>query len=166
DVTDKANPKVLGRNSYPNVVYAHQGWFDAEQRYFYMNDENDEASGAVTEGTRTIVWDLKDLDDPVVATMYHGPVNSSDHNLYIVGDRVFESNYGSGLRVLDISDRTNPREVAFFDSAPVNDDGPGHSATQSGAWSNYPFFRSGIVVFTSVREGLFIVKVTDPTPIS
>jgi len=48
----------------------------------------------------------------------------------------------------------------------VNDDGPGHSATQSGAWSNYPFFRSGIVVFTSVREGLFIVKVTDPTPIS
>ncbi|HRX17821.1 MAG TPA: choice-of-anchor B family protein [Gemmatimonadales bacterium] len=166
DVTDKANPKVLGRNSYPNVVYAHQGWFDAEQRYFYMNDENDEASGAVTEGTRTIVWDLKDLDDPVVATMYHGPVNSSDHNLYIVGDRVFESNYGSGLRVLDISDRTNPREVAFFDSAPVNDDGPGHSATQSGAWSNYPFFRSGIIVFTSVREGLFIVKVTDPTPIS
>jgi choice-of-anchor B domain-containing protein len=166
DVTDKAHPTVIGRNSYPNVVYAHQGWFDAEQRYFYMNDENDEASGAVTEGTRTIVWDLLDLDDPVVATMYNGPVNSSDHNLFIVGNRVYESNYGSGLRVLDITDRTAPHEVAFFDSAPFNDDGPGHSATQSGAWSNYPFFRNGIVVFTSVREGLFIVKVTDPTPIS
>lgn len=163
DVTDKANPRVLGRNSYPNVVYAHQGWFDAEQRYFYMNDENDEAAGKV-EGTRTIVWDLTDLDDPVVATMYIGPVNSSDHNLFVVGNRVFESNYGSGLRVLDIRDRANPREVAFFDSAPLNDDGPGHSATQSGAWSNYPFFQSGIVVFTSVREGLFIVKVQDLVP--
>jgi hypothetical protein len=33
------------------------------------------------------------------------------------------------------------------------------SADQSGAWSNYPFFKSGLVVFTSVREGLFIVRV-------
>src|SRR5690606_9160234 len=42
DVTDKANPVLIGRNSYPNVSYAHQGWFDDEQRYFYMNDEGDE----------------------------------------------------------------------------------------------------------------------------
>jgi choice-of-anchor B domain-containing protein len=28
DVTDKANPVTVGRNSYPNVAYAHQGWFD------------------------------------------------------------------------------------------------------------------------------------------
>jgi choice-of-anchor B domain-containing protein len=63
DVTDKANPVTLGRNSYPNVAYAHQGWFDDEQRYFYMNDELDELAGHV-EGTRTIVWDLTDLDDP------------------------------------------------------------------------------------------------------
>lgn len=55
----------------------------------------------------------------------------------------------------------NPREIAFFDSAPLNDDQPGHSASQSGAWSNYPFFDDGIVVFTSVREGLFIVRVTE-----
>lgn len=160
DVTDKSNPQLIGRNSYPDVAYAHQGWFDAEQRYFYMNDEGDELAGLV-EGTRTIVWDLAQLDDPVVAGMYIGPVKSSDHNLYVVGDRVFESNYGSGLRVLDISDRARPREIGYFDSAPLNDDGPGHSAAQSGAWSNYPFFKSGIVVFTSVREGLFVVRVVD-----
>lgn len=160
DVTDKSNPVIIGRNSYPDVAYAHQGWFDAEQRYFYMNDEGDEMAGVVP-GTRTIVWDLKDLDDPVVAKMYYGPVKASDHNLFVVGDRVFEANYGSGLRVLDISDRTNPREIGFFDSAPLNQDGPGFSAAESGAWSNYPFFKNGIVVFTSVREGLFIVKVMD-----
>ena len=128
-----------------------------------MNDEGDEMDGLV-EGTRTIVWDLSDLDDPIVAKMYYGPVKSSDHNLYVVGNRVYESNYGSGLRVLDISDRTAPRELGFFDSAPFNDDGPGFSATQSGAWSNYPFFRSGVVIFTSVREGLFIVKVREFVP--
>ncbi|MDT8342433.1 MAG: choice-of-anchor B family protein, partial [Longimicrobiales bacterium] len=161
DVTDKANPVTVGRMSYPNVAYAHQGWFDEEQRYFYMNDELDEVAGTV-EGTRTIVWDLTRLDDPVVANEYIGPVPASDHNLFVVGDRMYQSNYGSGLRVLDISDRVNPREIAFFDSAPYNRDEPGHSAGQSGAWSNYPFFPSGIVVFTSVREGLFIMRVTPP----
>jgi choice-of-anchor B domain-containing protein len=34
DVTDKATPVTIARNSYPNVAYAHQGWFDEEQRYF------------------------------------------------------------------------------------------------------------------------------------
>ncbi|HUF51607.1 MAG TPA: choice-of-anchor B family protein [Longimicrobiales bacterium] len=161
DVTDKSKPVTVGRNSYPNVAYAHQGWFDDEQRYFYMNDELDELAGHVA-GTRTIVWDLSELDDPIVAREYIGPVRSSDHNLFVKGNFVYESNYGSGLRVLDISDRTNPREIGFFDSAPYNDDEPGHSATASGAWSNYPFFKSGIVIFTSVREGLFIVRVLVP----
>jgi len=165
DVTDKSNPVTVGRASYPNVAYAHQGWFDDEQRYFYMNDELDEMAGTVA-GTRTVVWDLTELTDPIVAREYIGPVRASDHNLFVKGNRIFESNYGSGLRVLDISDRTNPREIGFFDSAPFNDDGPGHSASQSGAWSNYPFFESGIIVFTSVREGLFIVRVAEPVPIS
>jgi choice-of-anchor B domain-containing protein len=163
DVTDKANPVTLGRNSYPNVAYAHQGWFDDERRYFYMNDELDELAGHVT-GTRTIVWDLSQLDDPVVAHEYIGPVPSSDHNLYVRGNRMYQSNYGSGLRVLDISDRTSPREIGFFDSAPYNEDEPGHSASASGAWSNYPFFDSGVVIFTSVREGLFIVRVIERVP--
>jgi choice-of-anchor B domain-containing protein len=164
DVTDKSNPVTVARMSYPNVAYAHQGWFDEEQRYFYMNDELDELAGNVT-GTRTIVWDLTQLDDPIVASEYIGPVPASDHNLYVVGDRMYQSNYGSGLRVLDISDRAEPREIAFFDSAPYNQDEPGHSASQSGAWSNYPFFESGVVIFTSVREGLFIMRVTPP-PVS
>jgi choice-of-anchor B domain-containing protein len=163
DVTDKTNPTLIGRNSYPNVAYAHQGWFDDEQRYFYMNDEIDELQGTV-EGTRTIVWDLSQLDDPVVAHMYYGPVKSSDHNLFIVGDRMYQANYGSGLRVIDISERTAPREIAHFDSAPFNNDEPGHSATASGAWSVYPFFKSGVIVFTSVREGLFVVKVANLVP--
>ncbi|MDE3003451.1 MAG: choice-of-anchor B family protein [Gemmatimonadota bacterium] len=164
DVTDKANPVTVARMSYPNVAYAHQGWFDEEQRYFYMNDELDELAGNVS-GTRTIVWDLTELDDPVVANEYIASVAASDHNLYVVGDRMYQANYGSGLRVLDISDRANPREEAFFDSAPYNENGPGHSSSESGAWSNYPFFEDDLVIFTSVREGLFIMKVS-PRPVS
>jgi choice-of-anchor B domain-containing protein len=163
DVTDKTRPVAIGRNSYPNVTYAHQGWFDEGQRYFYMGDEGDEIAGRVA-GTRTIVWDLARLDDPIVAREYIGPVRATDHNLFVRGDRMYQSNYGSGLRVLDISDRENPREVAFFDSSPNGQNEAGTSASASGAWSNYPFFKSGVVVFTSVREGLFIVRVK-PVPL-
>jgi choice-of-anchor B domain-containing protein len=161
DVTDKSDLRPVARAGYPNVSYAHQGWLDDEHRYFYMDDEGDETAGVV-DRTRTLVWDLTDLDDPVLVKEYFGPVRASDHNLFVTGDRVYESNYGSGLRVLDISDRENPREIAHFDSAPYNDDGPGFSATESGAWSNYPFFGDNLVVFTSVREGLFIVRVGRP----
>jgi len=94
DVTDRANPVAVAAVGYPNVAYAHQGWLTDDQRYFYMNDEGDEISGAVT-GTRTIVWDLEDLDDPVVATMYTGETLASDHNLYVNGDYMYQSNYAS-----------------------------------------------------------------------
>lgn len=161
DVTDKSNPVTVSRASYPNVAYAHQGWLDDEHRYFYMNDEGDEVAGLV-DRTRTLVWDVAELDDPVLVTEYFGPVAASDHNLYVIGDRMYQANYGSGLRVLDISDRENPQEIGFFDSAPYSDNEPGFSAAQSGAWSNYPFFEDNFVVFTSVREGLFIMRLSPP----
>ena len=85
--------------------------------------------------------------------------------LALDGDRLFVAYDAGGLRVLDISDRANPVEIAHFDSAPYNDNGPGFSATQSGAWSNYPFFGNGLVIFTSVREGLFIMRVRPPREI-
>jgi len=163
DVTDKSAPTPISRSSYPNVAYAHQGWFDESQRYFYMGDESDELQGNIA-GTRTLVWDLSELDDPVVAHEYIGPVQATDHNLFIKGDRAYMSNYGSGLRVIDITNRENPQEVAFLDTAPLGNNEAGMSSTSSGAWSNYPFFDSGLVIFTSVREGLFMVRVK-PTPL-
>jgi choice-of-anchor B domain-containing protein len=157
DVTDRANPVALSRASYPNVQYSHQGWLTADQRFFYMNDEGDEVSG-VAPRTRTIVWDVSDLDDPQVVAEFMGETPASDHNLYIVGDTMYQSNYSSGLRIIDISDRRNPREIGFFDSVPTGSDEAGFV----GSWSNYPYFRSGSIVFTSIGEGLFIVKTRRP----
>ena len=161
DVTNKENPVAIGRGTYPDVGYAHQGWFSDDHRYWYQDDELDELQGK-TKGTRTIIWDLQKLDDPVVVGQYEAPVNASDHNLYIVGNRMYNSNYTSGLRVVDISDRTKPKEVGFFDTVPVGPEAPGFG----GSWSNYPFFKSGTILVTSGNEGLFLVKdqTTNLTP--
>ena len=125
DMTDKANPVTIGRQSYPNVAYAHQGWFDEEQRYFYMNDELDEMAGTV-EGTRTLTWDLSSLDDPILGDTYIGPVQATDHNLFIVGgpDVPGELRERSpGHRHQQIA--PSPSSWPSYDSAPYNDDAPG-----------------------------------------
>lgn len=153
DVTDKRGPVSLGAATYPNVAYSHQGWFTDDHKYFYMNDEGDEASGLV-EGTRTLIWDLQELDDPILVGEYVSDNPAIDHNLYVKGNLMFQSNYDSGLRVFDISDPENIRPVAFFDTVPWGPDGGG----MTGSWSNYPYFDSGIIVVTSMNEGVFIVK--------
>ncbi|MGH7699751.1 MAG: choice-of-anchor B family protein, partial [Gemmatimonadales bacterium] len=153
DVSDKAKPVALARAEYPNVGYAHQGWLTEDQRYFFMDDEGDELAGTVP-GTRTLIWDVSDLDDPVLAKEYLSENHASDHNLYIRGNLVYQSNYLSGLRILDITDPTSPRPAGHFDTVPWGEDEPSFG----GSWSNYPFFPSGIVVVTSGQEGVFVVK--------
>ena len=155
DVTDKDNPVALSTASYPNVGYSHQGWITDDHRYFYMNDELDEVGGNVPS-TRTLVWDVTDLDDPILVKEHFSENRASDHNLYVVGNTMYQSNYVSGLRVLDISDPENPVHVGHLDTVPYGEDVP----AMSGSWSNYPFFESGIVIVTSGREGLFIARYT------
>ena len=155
DVTDKSNPIAVSRASYPDVAYAHQGWFSDDHRYFYLNDEGDESSGRgeAAKGTRTMVWDLADLDDPILAKEYVGTTKAIDHNLYVKGNRMYQANYTSGLRILDISDPGNPREVGYLDTYPADD-----NTAFNGAWSTYPYFRSGTILVTGIGEGLFLVK--------
>lgn len=152
DVTDKENPIAVSTASYPDHGYVHQGWFTDDQRYFYQNDELDELQGKV-EHTRTLVWDLTDLDNPRLVNEVALPERSSDHNLYVERDRIYESNYNSGLRVLDISDRRHPEEVAHFDTKPYGQ----NDLAFTGSWSNYPYFESGIVVVSSIDEGVFVL---------
>ncbi|GIV58606.1 MAG: hypothetical protein KatS3mg042_1519 [Rhodothermaceae bacterium] len=156
DVTDKANPKPLSQASYPNVGYTHQGWLTEDQRYFFLDDELDELQGKV-EGTRTLIWDVSDLDDPQLIREYISDNRASDHNLYIKGNLMYQSNYVSGLRVYDVSNPENPVPVGYFDTVPYGEDAPGFN----GSWSNYPYFKSGVIVVTSGQEGVFFVKKKD-----
>jgi choice-of-anchor B domain-containing protein len=152
DVTNKSAPVAISKVSYPNAAYTHQGWLSEDHAYLFVNDELDDAA---TAGTRTLVWDVADLEDPILVKQYLGPTEATDHNNYVVGQRLYASNYQFGIRVLDISDPTNPSQVGYFDTAPEYVDAAGFG----GSWSNYPFFASGIIVVTSREEGLFILRV-------
>ncbi len=157
DITDKDAPELLASADYPGVVAAHQGWLTEDHRYFFMGDELDEEGGTV-ENTRTLVWDIAELDDPVLVTEYFADTKAIDHNMYVRGDLLYQSNLMSGLRILDISDPENPVEAAFFDTVPYDDD----LTAFGGSWSNYPFFPSGVIAVASWNEGLFLLRKVEP----
>jgi choice-of-anchor B domain-containing protein len=157
DVTDKENPVALSTGSYPDHAYVHQGWLTEDHRYFFQNDELDEINGTA-DSTRTLIWDVSDLDDPQLVREFFLGNPASDHNLYVKGDVMYQSNYVSGLRILDVSDPANPVEVGYFDTEPFGEDAAGFA----GSWSNYPFFQSGVIAVSSMQEGLFLLRKSTP----
>tara|TARA_B100000929_G_scaffold271690_1_gene242735 strand:- start:100 stop:2727 length:2628 start_codon:yes stop_codon:yes gene_type:complete len=155
DISDKANPKIITKFDNFNFGYVHQGWLSEDHRYFFVNDELNESRGYDDVQT-TVIFDLGDLDDPIIVNTYRSELNTIDHNNYVKGDLLFQSNYSSGLRILSIADPTNPIEVAHFDTYIAGD-----AIDFIGSWSNYPYFSSGTIVMTSIEEGLYILKASD-----
>ena len=81
DVTNKNAPVQLARVGYAGSGYTHQGSLTADQRYMFVNDELDELGSG--ERTRTLLWDLADLNAPVLVQQILQPRFIIDHNLYL-----------------------------------------------------------------------------------
>lgn len=168
DVTDKSNARVISKIRYPNPGYTHQGWLTEDKKHFLIDDETDELcvfggilSGSKSVKTRTIIADVSNLDSPNVVGIHEGSSKAIDHNLYVKGNYVYQANYRAGLRVLDLSSVADGTltEKAYFDVYPGSD-----SNEFNGAWSNYPFFDSGIVVVSGIEQGLFVLRVNFDFP--
>ena len=155
DVTNKADPAMLSRTGYSGSRYTHQGWLTEDQAYFLLGDELDETDDPDVTNTRTYMWDVSDLDDPALIGSHDSTTTATDHNQYVKGNYTYQSNYRAGLRILDITGIANGNlsEEAFFDVYPGSD-----SPDYDGAWSNYPFFDSGIVIVSVIEQGLFILR--------
>jgi len=153
DVTDKSNPISLSAISYSNIGYTHQGWFTEDQRYFLLGDELDETERGFR--TRTIIFDLSDLDNPIVHHEHSGVTSAIDHNGYVLDDEFFLASYRAGVRVLDISGIANKdiSEKGFFDTFPIDD-----NAAFDGVWNVYPYFASGKIVVSDINSGLFVIQ--------
>lgn len=153
NVTDKENTTTISKATYDGNDYAHQGWLTEDQRYFLLDDELDEYHGG--KNTTTYIWDMQDLDDPQLIGTHTSNLGSIDHNLYIKGDYVYQANYTAGLRILSLDNIASGKlsEIAYFDTFPDDDE-----VKFDGAWSNYPYFESGIVIVGDISNGLFILE--------
>ncbi len=155
DVTDKSNIFIVGETEYSNNHYSHQGWLSEDFQYFYLNDELDEQNTGSTTTTR--ILDVSDLSSPFLAGTCSTGSSAIDHNLYILGDTMYQANYRSGVRIFDISNRLNPVQTGWFDTYPEDD-----GAAFNGLWSVYPYFPSGTVIGSDLERGLFVWRMEPP----
>ncbi|HET8936234.1 MAG TPA: choice-of-anchor B family protein [Polyangiales bacterium] len=154
DMQDKKATKVISTTKYMGGVYAHQGTFNEAHTHLAVSDEMDEEQNG--HATRTYLFDMTDLDNPVALPPYDAKTMACDHNEYVVGNFLYQANYSAGLRILDISQIATGKlkEVGFFDTLPNSD-----SNAMYGAWTSFPFFKSGIVLTQTQDSGLYITKV-------
>ncbi len=153
DATDPTDMASLSVSFYSDLSYTHQCWLTEDHRYLLLGDELDEQNQGFN--TRTLIWDVQDLENPFLLGEHFSEVAAIDHNQYVVGNLLFQSNYRAGLRMLSLTnvDSGELSEIGYFDVDPTSD-----AAIFSGTWSNFPFFNSGLVVVTSIEGGIYIVR--------
>jgi len=147
------SPTQLSRLGYDGSRYTHQGWLDESHSFAYMNDELDEGSCCTGNTyTKTYIVNVTSLRSPSLDSIFRSSMISTDHNNYVVGDKLYQSNYVAGLRILQIQEDFKLEEVAYF-------------VTPS-AWSVYPYFPSGNIIVSSIPGGLFVLREYSglPTP--
>lgn len=134
DITDPSDATLIGRVDFPLSGYVHNAWATADDTYLISTEE--------TPGKTVKLWDLSNLDDIRISDDYLGP-NELAHNAFLKGDLAYISHYESGLRVLDISNKTDIVEIAAF---PTRD-----------AWGTFPYFDSGKILISDIKDGLYVV---------
>jgi choice-of-anchor B domain-containing protein len=149
DLSNKAAPVLIKRVQIPNAGYSHNIWASDIGPYVMTTEE--------TVGKTVKVWDISDTSNIVMVGEYLGS-NDLAHNTHIQGRFAYISHYSYGVVVVDLSDPSNPVEVARYDTY-VQDDSPGFW----GCWGAYPFTRNGYI-YASDIEGDLTVLAFDSLP--
>ncbi len=152
DVTNKSNFVQLGSLKYNSIRYSHQGWTTEDKKFLYLNDELDGPNQGVSSSLTRII-NIENLSAPFEAGSFSYGGTAIDHNLYVKGNLLFESNYTAGLRVFDITNPVSPKQIAFLDTRPEND-----NDSFNGSWGNYPYLPSGTILINDIERGLFVVR--------
>jgi hypothetical protein len=119
DVTDASNPKPLGSYTYDAQVYnpthANAVGTFAGRTIAFEGGENVNA--------HLRVLDVTDPAHIVKIGEYSMRPQTSIHNMVLVGQRLYVAWYNEGLRVLDVANPTQPRQLAYANTFRESDPG-------------------------------------------
>jgi choice-of-anchor B domain-containing protein len=147
DVSDKANPVLLGTKTTPSS-FTHNSWPSDNGQFVFTTDE---ISGAFIAAY--------DISDPINIVEVDRIQNSPGsgiipHNTHVMGDYLITSYYSDGVVIHDITYPYNMIKVAEYDTY------EGQTISYDGCWGVYPFLPSGITLAADITNGLFIVGPT------
>jgi len=147
DVSDPANPEVMGTASTPSQ-FCHNAWISDDGTHVFTTDE--------VSGGFIGAFNVTDLDNIYETDRIQSSPGSGviPHNAHVLNDFIVTSYYSDGVTVHDASRPTNLIEVAYFDTSP-NYSGSGYN----GSWGAFPFLPSGNILASDIEEGLVILDV-------
>ena len=124
-----------------------------------IDDGNRVVTTEETQDKTIKIWDISDMASGTVDLMgeYLAP-NGLAHNAHVMGDLLFVAHYSYGVVVVDISDPTNPVEVAHYDTYEPSDDGG-----FIGCWGVYPYTDDGYVYASDFRGHLTLMQLNEVT---
>jgi hypothetical protein len=179
DVSDPANPVFLGRTVYApdEDGDAHSASYDdARQLLFTADEDFCKTSGpGIEKGFGYLrIYDYSNLAAPVQIGEYRTPnsIGPADrvagdytiHNPLVVGTDVYISWYSDGIRVVDASDPSNPREVAYFvppaTQNPVKPSQRGVLTNTAQVWGVAYDHDTGLIYASDMNSGLWILRRT------
>jgi hypothetical protein len=148
DIRDPANPVRLDEVADPNFAYWHSATFNNDGTKVVFTDEWGGGTSARCREGDAPEWGANAIFDIVDGQMefrsyYKLPVpqtvqeNCVAHNGSIVPvpgrDILVQAWYQGGVSVMDFTDSSAPKEIAFFDRGPVN----ATSLVLGGIWAAY-----------------------------
>jgi len=134
--------------SYPEQGFNHSPWLDVSGRLLMFTDEN--------TGLDAKIFDISNLSDPKLVSMFNSSPLALPHNAYWKGDVAIVSSYHDGVRVWDLRDPKTPTQVAWYDTHPVE---PEEYGGYKGCWGVYPFLPSGNIIASDLTSGIFLLKI-------
>jgi choice-of-anchor B domain-containing protein len=147
DVSDKANPILIGTKHTPNN-FTHNIWPSQDGNYVFTTDE---VSGAfITSYSIQNSAAIEEVD----RTQHSPGTGVIPHNTHVKGDFLITSYYSDGITIHDI---TNPESIILvgdYDTYPTQTSG------FDGCWGVYPFLPSGTIIAADITEGLYLLNPT------
>ena len=149
DATDPADIVTLSTVGWDGI-FSHSGWaFEAGGRHYYANNDEGYDQGV------TII-DVTDLEQPEIVSEFFSRPGISVHNVEIVEGIAYLSYYLDGLRVVDLRDPANPREIGHFDTVGDADE----RDINQGAWGVH--VADGRVYISDRETGIYAFEVEIP----
>lgn len=147
DVTDKANPVLLGIHNTPNT-FSHNIWPDINMNVAFTTDEV--SAGYVAAYDVSDPANIFELDR-IQSSPGNGVI---PHNVHVLNNFLVTSYYSDGVVIHDATYPYNLIEVGNYDTYPTQ------TTSYDGCWGVYPFFPSGNIVAADQTEGLFVLGPT------
>lgn len=144
DVSDKANPVLLGTKTTPST-FSHNIWPSDDGQYAYTTDE---VSAAYIGA-----YDVSDPSNIVEVDRVQSSPGAGviPHNTHFKNDFLITSYYSDGIVVHDVTHPYNVIEVGYYDTYPTQ------TTSYDGCWGAYPFLSSGNLLASDQSQGLFVL---------